>query len=315
MTARNFAFVFPGQGSQSVGMLSDLAQGFPVVRQTFTEASDALGKDLWALVCDGPKETLDQTENTQPAMLAAGVAVWRCWQDREAPAPGVMAGHSLGEYSALVAAGALGFADGVRLVAARARLMQAAVPEGEGAMAAVLGLDDDAVRGLCEASAQGQVLAAVNFNAPGQVVIAGNREAVERGVAAAKSAGAKRAITLPVSVPSHCALMRDAAVRFGEILAQTTFHPPMIEVLHNVTVASEHSPDAIRDLLARQLYSPVRWVETIRAMADRGVTLAVEAGPGKVLAGLCKRIDKRIDTLPVFDGAGLNEALEEIQHA
>lgn len=316
MTERTFAFVFPGQGSQSVGMLSELAQSFPVIQQTFAEASDALGKDLWGLVSDGPREELDQTENTQPAMLAAGVAVWRCWQQHDGPRPVLMAGHSLGEYSALVAAGALEFGDGVRLVAMRARLMQAAVPEGEGAMAAVLGLDDDTVVELCEANAGGQVLAAVNYNAPGQVVIAGDRDAVERGVTAAKSAGAKRAIVLPVSVPSHCALMRDAAERFGEVLTQTAVQSPAIEVLHNVTVEPAQSPEAIRDLLARQLYSPVRWVETVRAMAERGVTLAVEAGPGKVLTGLGKRIDKRIETIPVFDPAGLNaslsRALEEI---
>lgn len=315
MTEHTFAFVFPGQGSQSVGMLSELAQAFPVVQQTFAEASDVLGSDLWALASEGPKETLDQTETTQPAMLAAGIAVWRCWQHQHGPAPVILAGHSLGEYSALVAAGALRFADGVRLVATRARLMQAAVPEGEGAMAAVLGLDDEAVTGLCEVNAEGQVLAPVNFNAPGQVVIAGDRDAVERGVAAAKEAGARRAIVLPVSVPSHCALMRDAAERFGEVLAETGIAPPTIEVLHNVTVEPAQSAESIRDLLVRQLYSPVRWVETIQAMANRGVTLALEAGPGKVLTGLGKRIDKRISTLPVFDTAGLKKALEETRHA
>jgi len=291
-------------------MLANLAAAFPVVRRTFAEASEVLDKDLWTLISDGPKEDLDQTENTQPAMLAAGVAVWRCWRERGGPLPALMAGHSLGEYSALVCAEAIGFADAIGLVAARGRLMQAAVPDGQGAMAAVLGLDDDAVRALCAEQAGGQVLEPVNFNAPGQVVIAGAREAVDRAVLAAKAVGAKRAVLLPVSVPSHCALMRDASDRFAELLAAVEVRMPSIQVLHNVTVSPAQSAAQIRDLLARQLYSPVRWVETVQAMADRGIQVCIEAGPGKVLTGLGKRIDKRVETLAAFDPDSLAQALE-----
>lgn len=304
------AFFFPGQGSQSVGMLAPLAGAFPQVRATFDEASEVLGRDLWELSQQGPQAELDQTENTQPAMLAAGVAVWRCWREQGGAMPSVMAGHSLGEYSALACAGALHFADAVRLVAERARLMQAAVPAGQGAMAAVLGLDDAAVAELCAAQAEGEVLEPVNYNAPGQVVIAGARAAVERAVAASKVAGAKRAVLLPVSVPSHCALMRDAGAQLAAELERVELRPPSIPVIHNVSVETGDAPDQIRALLARQLYSPVRWVETVRAVADRGVTLAIEAGPGKVLAGLGKRIDKRLTTLPVFEPEGLSSALE-----
>jgi [acyl-carrier-protein] S-malonyltransferase len=315
MTHATLAFLFPGQGSQALGMLGDLAREHPQVQQTFAEAAEVLGRDLWQLASAGPAEALDRTENTQPVMLCAGVAVWRCWQARGGPTPAAMAGHSLGEYSALVAAGALDFADAVALVAERARLMQAAVPAGAGAMAAVLGLDDDAVVALCAEQANGEVLEAVNFNAPGQVVVAGQRGAVERAVAAAKGAGAKRAIVLPVSVPSHCALMRDAAEQLGAALASTAVRMPRVPVLHNVTVAAASDVDDLRGLLVRQLHSPVRWVETVRALADMGITTAVEAGPGKVLAGLGKRIDSRIKTLPVFDPAGLDQALEAMTHA
>ena len=310
MTASRLAFVFPGQGSQSVGMLADLAAAFPVVRRTFAEASEVLGKDLWLLISEGPRDALDQTENTQPAMLAAGVAVWRCWREQGGALPALMAGHSLGEYSALVCADALGFADAIGLVAARGRLMQTAVPDGQGAMSAVLGLDDDAVRALCTEQAEGQVLEPVNFNAPGQVVIAGARQAVDRAVLAAKAAGAKRAVLLPVSVPSHCALMRDAGDRFAELLAAAEVRTPAIQVLHNVTVSPAQTPAQVRDLLARQLYSPVRWVETVQAIADRGIQVCIEAGPGKILTGLGKRIDKRVETLSVFDPDGLGQALE-----
>ena len=310
MTASRLAFVFPGQGSQSVGMLADLAAAFPVVRRTFAEASEVLGKDLWSLISEGPRDALDQTENTQPAMLAAGVAVWRCWREQGGALPALMAGHSLGEYSALVCADALGFADAIGLVAARGRLMQTAVPDGQGAMSAVLGLDDDAVRALCTEQAEGQVLEPVNFNAPGQVVIAGARQAVDRAVLAAKAAGAKRAVLLPVSVPSHCALMRDAGDRFAELLAAAEVRTPSIQVLHNVTVLPAQTPAQVRDLLARQLYSPVRWVETVQAIADRGIQVCIEAGPGKILTGLGKRIDKRVETLSVFDPDGLGQALE-----
>jgi [acyl-carrier-protein] S-malonyltransferase len=315
MTDTTLAFLFPGQGSQSVGMLGGLAGAYGEVRETFAEASDVLGRDLWSLAAEGPAEELDRTENTQPAMLAAGVAVWRCWRRRGGTMPAAVAGHSLGEYTALVCAGALDFADAVGLVAERARLMQAAVPAGQGAMAAILGLDDAQVIAVCAEQAQGEVLAAVNFNAPGQVVIAGAADAVERGVAAAKAAGAKRAMVLPVSVPSHCALMQDSAEQLAGRLAATTIRLPSVPVLHNVSVASADSPDTLRRLLAQQLYSPVRWVETIRALAGMGITTAVEAGPGKVLTGLSKRIDKTITTLPVLDAAGLDHALEVIGNA
>lgn len=304
------AFLFPGQGSQSVGMLSDLAQSHPQVRATFDEASAILGYDLWELVQSGPETELNRTEHTQPAMLAAGVAVWRCWREQGGAMPSVMAGHSLGEYSALACAGALTLPDAVRLVAERARLMQAAVPAEAGAMAAILGLDDEAVALVCREQAAEQVLEPVNFNAPGQVVIAGERDAVARAIDASKAAGAKRAVLLPVSVPSHCALMRDAAAQLAVRLEQTELHAPSIPVLHNVSVEVAESPEQIRDLLTRQLHSPVRWVETVRSIADRGVQLAIEAGPGKVLTGLVKRIDKRLTTLPLFDTDGLAKAVE-----
>jgi len=303
------AMVFPGQGSQSVGMLGELAEAFPLVKTVFEEASDALGYDLWRLVQEGPAEDLNRTDRTQPAMLAAGNAVWQVWLEQGGPRPAVMAGHSLGEFSALVAAEAIGFADAVRLVEARGRVMQEAVPEGEGAMAAILGLDDDAVRAVCEEAAQGEVLAPVNFNSPGQVVVAGQATAVARATEAAKAAGAKRAVTLPVSVPSHCELMRPAAEAFAGILADVEVSPPAIPVLHNADVAAYEDPQAIRDALVCQLYSPVRWVETIRAMAERGVGRLIEAGPGKVLVGLNKRIDKTMEALPVFDPRTLEAAL------
>lgn len=311
----SLAFLFPGQGSQAVGMLGELATRYPEVPETFAEASDVLGLDLWQLVSQGPRETLDETEHTQPAMLAAGVAVWRCWRARGGPVPALMAGHSLGEYSALVAGGALAFRDAVGIVAERGRLMQQAVPAGTGAMAAILGLDDASVRQVCAEQAHGQVLEPVNFNAPGQVVIAGDRDAVGRGVSAAKAAGARRALVLPVSVPSHCALMRPASQRLEERLREVEIHAPQTTVLHNVSVAPATDSDGIRDQLVRQLYSPVRWVETVAELARRGVTLAVEAGPGKVLAGLGKRIEKAINTVPVFDADGLDRTLEEIANA
>ncbi|WP_462328238.1 ACP S-malonyltransferase [Thiohalocapsa halophila] len=315
MTAATLAMLFPGQGSQSVGMLADLAAAQPEVQATFAEASEVLGRDLWAIAAEGPAEALDRTENTQPAMLAAGVAVWRCWQARGGPVPAAMAGHSLGEYSALVCAGALDFTDAVGLVAERARLMQAAVPAGTGAMAAILGLDDDQVRAVCAEQAGGEVLEPVNFNAPGQVVIAGHKAAVERGAAAAKTAGAKRAVVLAVSVPSHCALMQAAAAELAERLAATPLRAPAVPVLHNASAAPAADVETLRQLLAQQIHSPVRWVETVRALAALGITTAVEAGPGKVLTGLGKRIDKTLTTLPVLDPAGLDQALEATANA
>ncbi len=306
------AFVFPGQGSQSVGMLAELASAFPLVGETFAEASAALGYDLWQLVQDGPAEELNKTHITQPAMLTSGIAVWRIMQDQGQANPAVVAGHSLGEYSALVAAGALNFADAVKLVAERGRLMQEAVPVGQGGMAAILGLDDATVIGVCETAAQGDVLSAVNFNAPGQVVVAGTAAAVERVVDVAKEAGAKRALPLPVSVPSHCALMKPAAEKLAEQLAAITISAPTIPVINNADVAAVSDGDAIRDALVRQLYSPVRWVESVQKMAQDGVDTLVECGPGKVLVGLNKRIEKSMNAMAVFDSASLEKALTEL---
>ena len=301
-----FAFVYPGQGSQAVGMMAAYGDD---VRDTFAEASEALGFDLWDMVANGPAEALNQTVNTQPAMLTAGVAVWRLWQKEGGAMPALMAGHSLGEYTALTCAGAIGFADAVRLVRLRAEAMQSAVPEGVGAMAAVLGLDDDAVRSLCAEAAQGEVLEAVNFNSPGQVVIAGNKAAVDRGCALAKEKGAKRALPLPVSVPSHCALMKPAAEKLAVALAGIEIKAPQVPVLHNADVAAYTDPNAIRDALARQLYMPVRWVETVQAMGGQGVELIAECGPGKVLAGLNKRILDNVPTLAMTDAASLADVL------
>lgn len=304
-----FAFVFPGQGSQAVAMMAAYGDD-PVIRDTFAEASAALGFDLWDMVAHGPADVLNQTVNTQPAMLAAGVAVYRLWLARGGAVPTLMAGHSLGEYTALTCAGVLEFADAIRLVRLRAEAMQSAVPEGVGAMAAVLGLDDDGVRAACAEAAQGEVLEAVNFNSPGQVVIAGNKAAVERGMALAKEKGAKRALPLPVSVPSHCALMKPAAEKLRAALAEIEVRLPSVPVLHNADVAAHATADAIRDALARQLYSPVRWVETMFALRDQGVQLIAECGPGKVLAGLNKRT-LEIPTLAMADVNALAEVLEK----
>ncbi|MDX1443657.1 MAG: ACP S-malonyltransferase [Gammaproteobacteria bacterium] len=308
----SYAFVFPGQGSQSVGMLADLASAHDEVKDTFAEASDALGYDLWKLVQEGPEESLNSTERTQPALLAAGVAVWRVLAENGVKRPEIMAGHSLGEYSALVCAGALDFADAIRLVEFRGQAMQEAVPAGTGAMAAILGLADDDVRAVCEASANGEVVSAVNFNAPGQVVIAGNKAAVERAVEAAKEKGAKRAIELPVSVPSHCSLMQPAADKMAERLKDVKIVAPKVPVIHNVDVERHSDPEEIRQALVAQLHSPVRWVETIEMMSDDGILGVAECGPGKVLAGLNRRIDKTMDVYPVFDVASLEKTLDAL---
>lgn len=300
-TDATLGMVFPGQGSQAVGMLAELAEQHAVVTDTFEEASDVLGYDLWALAQDGPAETLNQTDKTQPAMLAAGVAVWRVWQAQGGATPVVMAGHSLGEYTALVCAGALEFANAIGLVTERGRCMQEAVPEGSGAMAAILGLDDAIVAAVCEQAAAGRVVIPVNFNSPGQVVIAGETAAVQRAMELAKEHGARRAMQLPVSVPSHCELMKPAAEIFAGQLRATVINTPRIPVIQNVDVATHDSPDAIRDGLERQLYCPVQWVRTIGSMAGSGVSRIIEAGPGKVLAGLCKRIDRSLVALPVYD--------------
>lgn len=303
------AFVFPGQGSQAVGMLAELAAQYPVVKDTFEEASNVLKLDLWQIVRDGPEEMLNQTHITQPAMLTAGVATWRIWQARGGALPQLMAGHSLGEYSALVCAGALEFAAAVELVALRGRYMQAAVPAGEGAMAAILGLEDAQVVAACKQAAQGDVVAAVNFNSPGQVVIAGQTGAVQRAIELCNAAGAKRALPLPVSVPSHCALMKPAAQQLAQRLQNMNVRTPQIPVINNVDVAMPDDAEAIRDALVRQLYNPVRWVEVVQRMASDGVTKLIECGPGKVLVGLNKRIAKEMTAHALVDAASLDKAL------
>lgn len=303
------AWVFPGQGSQSLGMLADLAAEFPLVRDTFAEASAALGKDLWQLAQHGPEADLNATENTQPLLLTAGIAVWRVWLQQGGARPAFVAGHSLGEYTALVAAGVLTLADGVRLVAERGRLMQAAVPAGQGAMAAILGLEDAQVVAVCAEAAQGEVVSAVNFNAPGQVVIAGAAAAVERAIAGCKAAGAKRALPLPVSAPSHCALMLPAAEQLAARLAALDLHAPVIPVVQNVAARIEADGAALRDALVRQLHSPVLWVQCVETLAGLGVTRFIESGPGKVLTGLDKRIAKDAEHLSVETAESLKAAL------
>ncbi|MFH2140589.1 MAG: ACP S-malonyltransferase [Pseudomonadota bacterium] len=303
-----FAFVFPGQGSQSRGMMNGYAD-FAAVRDTFTEASDVLKQDLWQLVAEGEDTDLNATVNTQPIMLTAGVAVYRAWQSQNGAMPAMMAGHSLGEYTALVASGALGFADALPLVRYRAQCMQEAVPEGVGGIAAILGLDDEAVRAVCSEGAQGEVLEAVNYNSPGQVVIAGNRSAVERGMELAKAKGAKRALMLPMSVPSHCSLLMGAADKLRAYLENVAVNTPSVQVLHNADVAAYSDAAKIKDALVRQLYSPVRWVETVQAFGKQGITQNVECAPGKVLAGLNKRIDTNQQAMAINDGEALKAAL------
>ncbi|MDA8362035.1 MAG: ACP S-malonyltransferase [Gammaproteobacteria bacterium] len=304
------AFLFPGQGSQTVGMLSALAARHESVRQIFDEASEALGYDLWKVTQEGPEERLNQTEITQPALLAADVACYRVWRAAGGAAPAWMAGHSLGEYAALVCADAMTLREGAVLVANRGKLMQEAVPAGQGGMAAILGLEDEAVERLCAEQADGEVLTAVNYNAPGQVVIAGTKGAVDRAIAAARGAGAKRALPLAVSAPSHCALMKGAAERLGAHLAQITIRTPSIPVIHNCSVTAETDPEKIRSALIKQLYSPVRWVETIRLLGGRGVQKMYECGPGKVLCGL----NKRIVEIPCTS-LGLPEDMTQALHA
>ena len=306
-----YAFVFPGQGSQSIGMMGGF-DDFPIVRETFGQASDILHQDLWKLASEGPAEALNQTVNTQPLMLAAGVAIYRAWKQLSASRPAILAGHSLGEYSALVASNAIAFEDALPLVRFRAQSMQEAVPEGTGGIAAVLGLEDDAVREVCLAAAQGEVLEAVNFNSPGQVVIAGHRDAVLRGMEAAKEKGAKRAIMLPMSVPSHCSLMKPAAEALNDYLKDVRIGRPEISVLHNVDVKPHAEPEAIRAALVNQLDHPVRWVETIRAIFGEGIGQAAECGPGKVLAGLNKRIEPAQIILALTDSTALRDAADTL---
>jgi [acyl-carrier-protein] S-malonyltransferase len=304
------AFLFPGQGSQSIGMLSGLAEQFSEVGETFKTASDVLGYDLWKLCQDGPAERLNKTEVTQPAMLAAGIATWRAWNSLGGFNPDYFAGHSLGEYSALVAAGSLGFTDAIALVAERGRLMQCATPENAGAMAAVLGLEDDQLADVCSKAAQGEVVSCANFNSPGQIVIAGDRAAVERACILAGEAGARRTIPLAVSVPSHCALMQPAADKLIDVLAGIAVEPGETPVIHNADVTVHKSANGIRDALVRQLSQPVRWTATIQAMIDNGIVCFAECGPGKVLTGLNRRISRDISSAALINRDSLAETLE-----
>ncbi len=303
----SLAIVFPGQGSQSVGMMQGFAD-LAIVERTFLEANAILGIDLWTMVRDGPVEALNQTVNTQPVMLVAGVACWRAWQEKHGPMPSWFAGHSLGEYSALVAAESLRFEDALPLVRFRAQAMQEAVPEGTGGIAAILGLDDAALKDVCAEAAQGEVLEPANLNSPGQVVIAGHRAAVERGMALAKEKGAKRAVMLPMSAPSHCSLMKPAALRLAERLEAIAVAKPVVPVIHNRYVESFDDPARIRQALVEQLYNPVRWIETIRFLGHKGVNRVVECGPGKVLTGLSKRIVPDIEYVAINDAASLAAA-------
>ena len=306
----NIAFVFPGQGSQSVGMLADLATEYTIVTDTFSEASDVLGYDLWSLIQNGPSEELNQTEKTQPALLTASVAIWRVIQASGKINPKLLAGHSLGEYSALVCAGALNFKDAVKLVELRGRLMQEAVPQGTGAMYAIIGLDNEAIAKACDEASQGAVVSPVNFNSPGQVVIAGEKDAVIRAADICKAAGAKMAVALPVSVPSHCALMKIAAIKLEEALQNIEISAPKIPVINNVDVKMPTSAADIKQALVRQLYCPVRWTETVQLIASEGVTEFIECGPGKVLTGLAKRIDRSLKTKTANDATSISVLIE-----
>lgn len=308
MTRNNLAFVFPGQGSQKVGMLAELAAEFPVVQETFAEASQVLGYDLWELAQKGPQEQINLTERTQPLLLSASVAVWRVWQQKGGAEPKLMAGHSLGEWSALVCAGVVDFSAALKLVQQRGKFMQEAVPAGLGAMAAIIGLGDEQIQAACNTSAQGEVVAPVNFNSPGQVVIAGSAAAVDRAMAACKSAGAKRALPLSVSAPFHTEMMRPAAERLAPQVEATEFRSPRIPVVHNVSARLETDPAKIKNLMIEQIYLPVRWVECVQSLCALGVEQTLECGPGKVLSGLNKRIDKSLATLAV-------ESPEELQSA
>ena len=306
---KQLAFVFPGQGSQAVGMLSALADKYPEVRETFNQASGILGYDLWELAQNGPEQELNITAKTQPALLAASVSVWKLWLQKAGPEPVIMAGHSLGEYSALVCAGVLDFGDAVALVADRGRYMQEAVPEGTGSMAAILGLENEQIEAICCSAARDQVVSAANYNSTGQVVIAGHAAAVKRAVDLAKDAGARRSVLLPVSVPSHCALMEPAARQFARRLEGISFHNSRIPVIHNVDIGIKTGSEDLKRALVEQLSRPVRWVETIEMMNNRGISKIVECGPGKVLSGLIKRIVRTIDIFPVFDPESLETTI------
>ena len=313
MISQRLAFVFPGQGSQKVGMLSDVAEVFPVVMETFSEASDALGYDVWDLVQNGQQEEINLTEKTQPILLTSSVALWRVWCQKSEVRPALMAGHSLGEFSALVCAGSLKFSDAVKLVRARGQFMQTAVPVGEGAMAAILGLDDQMITDICHEVANGECVQAVNFNSPGQVVIAGKKVAVERAIAKMTEAGAKRAMPLPVSAPFHTDLMRPAGEKLAVELEKIIISRPDIPVVHNVHALAESDPEAIRALLVKQIYSPVKWTACVQAMMDAGITTFVECGPGKVLGGLNKRINKGLINGSLESVADLEDALQRCE--
>ncbi len=313
MTQSNLAMVFPGQGSQKIGLLAELAESFDTVQSTFAEASDVLGYDLWDLGQNGSQEDINLTERTQPLLLTASVAVWRVWCAQNGAAPAYLAGHSLGEWSALVCAGVVDFAAAVKLVQQRGKFMQEAVPAGQGAMAAIIGLADEAIVQACTGAAQGEVVAPVNYNSPGQVVIAGHSAAVERAMTACKEAGAKRALSLPVSAPFHTSLMRPAAERLEAQIQATVFQAPEIPVVHNVTARAESDPEVIKALMVEQIYSPVRWVECIQTLRAQGVETTLECGPGKVLSGLNKRIDKSLATLAMETPDELTTALESVQ--
>ena len=312
MSNASLAFIFPGQGSQKVAMLSELAAQYPIVIETFTEASSVLGYDLWQLCQSGSQEELNRTECTQPLLLSSSVAMWRVWNELSETQPSLLTGHSLGEWSALVCAGIVDFKDAIRLVQLRGRYMQEAVPAGEGAMSAIIGLEDDAINKACLTAQQSEVVAAVNFNSPGQVVIAGSTGAVERAGELCKEAGAKRVLPLPVSAPFHTSLMRPAADRLAAEIARTTFNKPEISVIHNVTVASEDDPDAIKQLMIKQIFTPVPWVACTEALSEAGIDQAVECGPGKVLTGLCKRINKSLQCFAIDTPEGLSKAHDAI---
>ncbi len=312
MTQQNLAFVFPGQGSQKIGMLADLAANYPVVTQTFAEASQVLGYDLWDLVQNGAQEDINLTERTQPLLLTASVAVWRVWNEQGGAQPALVSGHSLGEWSALVCAGVVAFVDAVKLVQQRGKFMQEAVPAGQGAMFAIIGLDDALILEACKKAEQGEVVSAVNFNSPGQVVIAGTAAAVERAGALCKEAGAKRALPLPVSAPFHTSLMRPAADRLAEQIAATEFKEPQIPVVHNVTAQTEADPEKIKALMVEQIYSAVRWVECVNTMSNSGITTTIECGPGKVLSGLNKRINSELTALSVEKPEEIDSVLAQL---
>lgn len=309
---KNLAFVFPGQGSQKIGMLAGLASVNTVVLDTFSEASEALGYDLWELVQTGEQEAINLTERTQPILLASSVAIWRLWQERSGPSPSVLAGHSLGEWSALVCSGVLEFTHALSIVRARGAYMQKAVPLGVGAMAAILGLDDQAVLDACDTARQGEVVDAVNFNAPGQIVIAGSALAVERAIELCKASGAKRALPLPVSAPFHTSLMQPAAENLADLVNSTVFSTPQIPVIHNVHGQTESKPDAIKALMLEQIYKPVMWVNCVNGLKSRGAEILIECGPGRVLNGLSKRIDRELTSYATDDLASLENALSSL---